>query len=85
MGALAATYVITEHEHSTIIKSRKIMIQSAKKNLLTQVTLMNQIVNAKADVFCVDIALNMRNIAFQAYYDPPNVQTVFNSNYLVYI
>lgn len=76
MGSLAATYVISENEYNIIIKQRKMMIKSMKRNFLNQVTLMNQIVNAKADVFCVDIALKLRNISFQAYYDPIHIKTV---------
>jgi hypothetical protein len=37
---------------------------------------MNQLIHAQSDVFCVDVALNLRNIAFQAYYDPPSVKTL---------
>ena len=76
MGSLAATFVITENEHNLIVKQRKMMIKNMKRNLLNQVTLMNQIVNAKADVFCVDIALKLRNISFQAYYDPIHIHTI---------
>lgn len=73
--ALAATYVITEEEHRKLIKLRKEVFHNMKKNFLHQVTLMNQIVNAKVDVFCVDIGLKMRNCSFQVYYDLPEINT----------
>jgi hypothetical protein len=50
---------------------RKILIGSVRRNLLN----LNQLIGAKADVFCVDRALNLRNVAFQAYYDPPRITT----------
>ena len=73
--SLAATYVITESEHTALVRTRQANIKKVKANLLNKVTRLNEIVNAKADVFCVDIAINLRNIAFQAYYDPPNLKT----------
>jgi len=76
IGSLAATYVISEIEHQTIVKQRKMMIKNMKRNFFNQVTLMNQIVNAKADVFCIETALKLRNISFQAYYDPSHIQTL---------
>jgi ethanolamine utilization microcompartment shell protein EutL len=47
------------------------LIGSVRRNLLN----LNQLIGAKADVFCVDRALNLRNVAFQAYYDPPRITT----------
>lgn len=73
---LAATYVITEEEHQKITKFRKQIIHNMKKNVLNQMTGVNQLVNAKVDVFCVDLALRLRNVSFQAYYDVPAVKTV---------
>lgn len=75
LSSLSATYVITEQEHKILVKTRKILIGSVKRNLLNQINLVGQLTGAKADVFCVDRALNLRNVAFQAYYDPPRIST----------
>lgn len=75
MASLSATYVITEQEHRILVKTRKILIGSAKRNLINQLSIVNQLTGAKADVFCVELALNLRNVAFQAYYDPPRITT----------
>eukprot|EP01034_Spumella_vulgaris_P028050 gene28050-34847_t len=76
VASLAATYVITESEHTSLVASRLTGIKNMNRNLLNKVTRMNQLIHAQSDVFCVDIALNLRNIAFQAYYDPPAVRTL---------
>jgi hypothetical protein len=68
---LAATYVITEEEHKQVIKFRKDVIKSHHATLVV-----NPLVNVKIDVFCVDVALKLRNISFQAYYDLPTLKTV---------
>eukprot|EP01031_Cornospumella_fuschlensis_P047869 gene47869-58645_t len=68
-ASLAATYTITEEEHKRVVQARKKALDKVNRNLLNQMTGVNTLVNAKTDVFCVDLALNMRNIAFQAYYD----------------
>ena len=45
-----------------------------RRKLLNQVTLMNQLIrNIKPDVFCLELALFLRSLSFQAYYDPPQV------------
>jgi hypothetical protein len=75
-ASLAATYVITEGEHTEIVKKRKKALKKIKNNLLNQVTRFDQLIDAKADVFCVDIASTMRAISFNAYYDPPDIKTV---------
>ena len=75
MASLSATYVISEQEHRILVKTRKILIGSAKRNLLNQINLVGQLTGARADVFCVDRALDLRNVAFQAYYDPPRITT----------
>lgn len=75
-ASLAATYVISEEEHDSIVKSRKVVLAKMKKTLLNQVTRMDQIVDAKLDVFCVDLALKMRDLSFQAYYDLAGTKTI---------
>lgn len=66
---IAATYAISEAEHKEVVKDRKIAIRNVKRNLINQVTRYDQLIRAKEDVFCVDLALKLRNISFQAYYD----------------
>lgn len=73
--SLAATYTITEAEHRSVVVARKKALAKVKRSLLTQITLMDALVDAKTDVFCVDLALSMRDMAFQAYYDPPDLRT----------
>lgn len=74
-ATLAATYVITEQERIEVVKQRRHAIQRIRKNVLNQVTGVNHLVNTKADVFCVETALQLRNVAFQAYYDPIDLKT----------
>ena len=81
MGSLAATYVISEQEHRILVKTRKIMINSMKRNILNQISLVNQLVGAQSDVFCVDTSINLRNVSFQAYYDPPGLPKKTASGY----
>jgi hypothetical protein len=66
---IAATYAISEDEHKEVVHGRKLAIKNVKRNLINQVTRYDQLIRAKEDVFCVDLALKMRNISFQAYYD----------------
>jgi hypothetical protein len=73
--SLAATYTISESEHRNVVLARKKIFEKVKRNLINQVTGMNAIVNAKVDVFCVDLALKMRDISFQSYYDFPDLKT----------
>jgi hypothetical protein len=74
--SLAATYVISEEEHKSLVTTRLLNIKNMNNNLINKVTRITQLVNARADVFCVDIGLNLRNVAFQSYYDPEGVKTV---------
>ena len=75
MASLSATYVITENEHRILVKTRRIMLNSMKRNILNQMSLIKQLTGARTDVFCIDTALNLRNVAFQAYYDPSGLTT----------
>lgn len=72
--ALAATYTITEAENRSVVRQRKKALEKVKKTLLNQMT-GNQLVTAKTDVFCVDLALQLRDLSFQAYYDFPDLRT----------
>ena len=40
---------------------------------LNELVLMKQLISAKPDVFCIDIALILRTISYQAYYDPVDI------------
>jgi hypothetical protein len=75
LASLAATYVISEEEHEKVVRYRKEVLQNMKRNVLNQVTLVNQLVSAKVDVFCVDLAIRLRDISFQVYYDLPEIAT----------
>ena len=69
--SLAATYVVTEEELKSVVRQRKKTIRK-----LNKVMLMNKlVVQSKADVFCVDIALHLLNVAFESYYDPVGFTT----------
>jgi hypothetical protein len=65
--SLAATYVINESEIHDIVASRKEVL--SKNKTLTQLT------SAKAEVFCVDLALDLLEMAYQAYNDTPGIST----------
>ena len=58
---------------------------------MNQVTLMNQLIrNIKPDVFCLELALFLRSLSFQAYYDPPQVshrdiQCMYACMYVCYL
>jgi hypothetical protein len=75
-AAIQATYAVSEEEHKRIVHERKITLKSLNKKLINQLTRLDQITQAKEDVFCVDIGLLAREVSFQAYYDSPyGVQT----------
>jgi hypothetical protein len=73
--ALQSTYVISEDEHCDIVKARKRALRNINKRLLTQVTMFNKLTNPDADVFCVHVAIFLRSISFQMYYDPVDMHT----------
>lgn len=68
--ALASTFVVDERELEDVISTRKIALLKLK-NLKLVVNL----VKAKAEVFCVDRALELLEIAYEVYYDCPQIQT----------
>jgi hypothetical protein len=72
-AAFAATYVITEDEHQKLVKYRKRLLKSS--TVLPSVVV-NKLINVKIDIFCVDLALRLREVSFQAYYDLPEKKTV---------
>ena len=76
LSTFASTYTITEAEYHSLVLSRRRAVYTMQRKLLNQVTLMNQLIkNIKPDVFCLEIALFLRSLSFQAYYDPPNLVT----------
>jgi len=76
LSTLASTYTITEAEHHSLVLSRRRAVYTMRRKLLNQVTMLNQLVrNIKPDVFCVEIALFLRSLSFQAYYDPLGCST----------
>ena len=69
VAALANTYVIDELEREDIVCVREKAIKKlAAFNLL-------YLISNKVEVFCVDRALNLLEVAFEAYYDPPDLKT----------
>ena len=69
--ALRATYVVTEDERQEVVAKRKSTIRSLNKVMLIN----NLVIKAKPEVFCVDRALALHDVAFEAYYDPPGMPT----------
>lgn len=70
--ALASTYVLTEKEMRRVEKSRRIAISN---NTHVLAGVVQTIVHAKVEVFCVETALAFCNLSFEAYYDAPNLKT----------
>lgn len=79
-AVLQSTYVISESEHKELVRLRRAALRGIKKNFVNQLVMINQLMtlvgsNRKSDVFCVDIAILLRNISFEAYHDPPSKKT----------
>jgi Wnt-binding factor required for Wnt secretion len=70
---LASTYVLTEKEMKRVVKTRRLAISNVR-NVLAGVV--QKIVDAKAEVFCVETAITFCNMSFEAYYDSLNLKTV---------
>lgn len=70
---LASTYVLTEKEMKRVEKTRRLAISNIRHVLAGVV---QKIVDAKAEVFCVETAITFCNISFEAYYDSLNLKTV---------
>lgn len=70
-ATVAATYAVSEDEHRALVATRKSALKAIKRNLINQVTRLDQLVRAKEDVFCVEVALALRDVSFQSYYDSP--------------
>lgn len=70
---LASTYVLTEKEMKRVVRTRRLAISNVR-NVLAGVV--QKIVDAKAEVFCVETAITFCNMSFEAYYDSVNLKTV---------
>merc|ERR1711871_552813 len=70
VAALSSTFVIDENEVDEVKFNRKIAILKLKK-----LRILTDFLKAKTDVFCVDRALNLMDVAYEAYYDPSGLQT----------
>ena len=76
LSTLASTYAISEGEYHGLVLSRRRAVYTMRRKLLNQVTMMNQLIrNIKPDVFCLEVALFLRSLSFQAYYDPPQLSS----------
>jgi hypothetical protein len=65
-AAMASTYVLDEGELLEVRAARKKALSKIRNlGILTNMTF-----KAKNDVFCVERAINLLNMAFEAYYDP---------------
>ena len=65
--ALESTYVINEDEIADVVRARKKAISSLKA--------LSQLTHAKVDVFCIDLALSLLDVSWEAYHDPKGLQT----------
>lgn len=68
LPALEATYVVTEEEVMPLRRHRKRVIKAMGK-------VGNTLTKTKADVLCLDIALEMMELSYEAYYDPSGQST----------
>lgn len=66
-ASLAATYAVS-------IKEQELLVRKRKKTIRKQSMLMNQVVSVKPHIFCVDLALSLLEVAFEAYNDSDSKQ-----------
>ena len=66
--ALQATYVVNEEEISPLRKHRKKVFKALGK-------VGSSLTRAKVDVLCLDIALELMELSYEAYYDPTDHPT----------
>lgn len=67
---LSSTYVVTESEAEDITRSRRRALRKMKN--------INQyLYNARAEVYCVDLAMEMMELSFQSYNDSETLDTGF--------
>lgn len=75
LGSLAATFVITEDEMRVVVKSRKDRMRAVAESASALLYDFNNLVDTKAQVFCIDISLIMLGVSYEVYYDPPGQAT----------
>lgn len=66
-ASLAATYAVS-------IKEQELLVRKRKRTIRKQSVLMNQVVSVKPHIFCVDLALSLLEVAFEAYNDSDGKQ-----------
>ena len=67
IASLAATYVVNESEIKPAYRARLRAIKKTKA--------LSQLTTANPNVFCVDLALDLLEVSYQAYNDPRNYTT----------
>ena len=65
-SSLKTIYVISEDEHKKVTMARAIAMEKIKRKRILQ-GLTSTFVSQDPDCFCVDIALFLRNLSYQAY------------------
>lgn len=70
-STLRSTYVVSEEEREEIVLKRRSTIRALNRVMLIN----NLVIKAKAEVFCVDRALHLRNVAYETYGDPKEMDT----------
>jgi hypothetical protein len=66
--SLAVTYVVSEAEMKSLRRKRRRAIRKLRA--------LSQLTDSKADIFCVDLALEMADLANQAYNDGGGLVTL---------
>ena len=64
---LAQTYVVSEGEMKRIVQVRRKIIKGMRS--------VGALIGAKAEVYCVDLALELMEVSYEAYYDPSGTST----------
>ncbi len=64
---LAQTYVVSEGEMKRIVQIRRKIIKGMRS--------VGTLIGAKAEVYCVDLALELMEVSYEAYYDPSGSTT----------
>ena len=71
-NVLASSYVIREKDVEKVVHARHRYIKK-----ITYAGVMNKLLtHSKAEVFCVELGLDLLNISWEAYYDAPSVTTL---------
>jgi len=71
-SVLASSYVINERDLERVVVARRKLIER-----ITYMGVMNQLLTqAKPEVLCVELAMEMLKLSWEAYYDPEGVQTL---------